>query len=621
MKEQKAPAGYELSDRVYEVTLTSEREAYTVQADGNDFVTDDYGTGSLVFDKVDSLTGETLATARFSLIRKEAEVDGAFEHFAESLKNKSQNELEAMGMSNIETDDGKIRFTAVNGHVDMKGIPYGTYTLKEEMAPKGYLSLNVKAEFDFTITENQRAADLGNGNAVVNERAQFELQLKKANNLGNSISGIQFEILGPGRYEENGVLSIFGANRFKTDADADTGLFTTGKDGTIYLGLKHGDYRIREISSDRYDFIEPFYIRIDKEGKVSILKDNSNAVTVSNESLVTIAVTNQISTGNLEMEKVDSENTGKRLEGAEFVLTNLSTLVPGAWDSYRNQVASEGASWTADQVVGNTITFVLNGKGVITNLPYGTYRLTEKKAPDGYLLGTTPWTVEFTINDSNKEIRYTKPGLFEKTNGAIENMPSKITVVKTNAVYADVKLKGAEFILKASDGRYVKLDQGSFAGYTDDKAAAGRFVTDSDGQFVIKRLPKDTYTFLETKAPAGYYVNNNIAPVTFDGINSFTITIQDVKIKGSGGSSEGPSGKDNPGGPGETVTIVPDPVPLADLPSGGSVDLLIVDDGNVPLANLPKTGDRQNSAGKVMVALSGFMMALYAALSKKKKEN
>ncbi|HBG12670.1 MAG TPA: hypothetical protein DDX68_14835 [Clostridium sp.] len=398
-------------------------------------------------------------------------------------------------------------------------------------------------------------------------------------------------------------------------------MFTTGKDGTIYLGLKHGDYRIREISSDRYDFIEPFYIRIDKEGKVSILKDNSNAVTVSNESLVTIAVTNQISTGNLEMEKVDSENTGKRLEGAEFVLTNLSTLVPGAWDSYRNQVASEGASWTADQVVGNTITFVLNGKGVITNLPYGTYRLTEKKAPDGYLLGTTPWTVEFTINDSNKEIRYTKPGLFEKTNGAIENMPSKITVVKTNAVYADVKLKGAEFILKASDGRYVKLDQGSFAGYTDDKAAAGRFVTDSDGQFVIKRLPKDTYTFLETKAPAGYYVNNNIAPVTFDGINSFTITIQDVKIKGSGGSSEGPSGKDNPGGPGETVTIVPDPVPLADLPSGGSVDLLIVDDGNVPLANLPKTGDRQNSAGKVMVALSGFMMALYAALSKKKKEN
>lgn len=88
-------------------------------------------------------------------------------------------------------------------------------------------------------------------------------------------------------------------------------MFTTGEDGIIYLGLKHGDYRIREISTDRYDFIEPFYIRIDEEGKVSILKDNSSAVTVLNEALVTIAVTNKISTGNLEMEKVDGEKYRK----------------------------------------------------------------------------------------------------------------------------------------------------------------------------------------------------------------------------------------------------------------------------------------------------------------------
>ena len=621
VKEQKAPAGYELSNRVYEVTLASDKEAYTVLADGNDFVADDYGTGYLVFDKVDSSTGEVIASARFSLTRKETKVDGAFEHFAEDLENKSQTELEAMGIIDVEAESGKIRFTAVNGHVDMKGIPYGTYTLKEEKVPNGYLSLNGKAEFEFAIAEDQKGADLGNGNEVVNERAQFELRLKKEDNLGNSISGIQFDILGPGRYAENGVLSIFGANRFKTDGDSDTGSFTTGADGIIYLGLKHGDYQIRESSSDRYDSIDPFYIRIDEEGKVSILKDNSGAAAVSNDGFVTITVTNKISTGNLEMEKVDGENTGNRLEGAEFVLSNLSTLVPGAWDSYRYQTAAEGASWTADQVAGNTITFVLNGEGVITNLPYGTYRLTETKAPDGYLLGASPWTAEFTINDANKEIRYTTPGLFEKTNGAIANMPSKITVVKTIAVYADVKLKGAEFIMKASDGRYVKLDNASFAGYTDDKSAAGTFVTDSEGQFVIKRLPKDTYTFLETKAPDGYYINSNIPPVTLDGVNSFTITIQDERIRGGGGSSGGPSGRDNSGGPGAAVTIVPDPVPLANLPGDGTVDLLKVDDGNVPLANLPKTGDRQNAAGKVIVALSGFMMALYAALSKKKKEN
>ncbi len=41
-----------------------------------------------------------------------------------------------------------------------------------------------------------------------------------------------------------------------------------------------------------------------------------------------------------------------------------------------------------------------------------------------------------------------KPALFEKTKGAVENQPSKVIVVKTNAVFADIRLGGAEFIVK-----------------------------------------------------------------------------------------------------------------------------------------------------------------------------
>ena len=615
VKEKVSPAGYEAGSRVYEVTLKADSESSTVTTDGSELVFNDYGTGKLTFDKVDGVTEKLLPSAEFSLTKKTTQIDGAYEDFADKLLKISVEELEAMGIRDVQKDGDSIRFTALSGHVDIGNIPYGTYILKEEKAPEGYLSLNGKAEFEFTLSADQKNAKLNEDNQVVNDRAQFVIKLKKTDNLQRSISGISFYILGPGNYEDNGILSVFGASRFHTRPDAGNGTFATGEDGTLSLGLKHGDYQIREAATDRYDSIEPFYIRVDEKGKVSILKDNSKAVSADNGSEVSLTVINQISTGSMSLEKVDSEDTNKRLSGAEFTLTNVSTMVPGAWDSYRNLAASDGASWTSDNVTGSSIVFTLSGKAVITNLPYGTYRITETKAPSGYLLGTQPWSREFTLSQSETSELYVKPTLFEKTKGAVENQPSKVVVVKTNAVFADIRLGGAEFIVKASKDGYVKLNNGSFAGYTANEKEATRFETDSSGQYSIKRLPADTYTFVETRAPYGYQINSSITPLTLDGVNSFTITIQDERIRGGGGDDDGPG----PRIPQSTVTIIPDPVPLANMPGDTQVDFVTIDDGNVPLAKLPKTGERKSNAGKVMVALSGFMLALYAAVNKKKK--
>lgn len=615
VKEKTAPDGYEASSRVYEVTLKEDSESGTVTSDGSQLVFNDYGAGNLTFDKVDGVTEKLLPAAEFSLTEKTVQVEGSFEDFAKKLLAMNVEELDAMGIRDVKKSDNSIRFTAFNGHVDMGKIPYGTYTLKEEKAPEGYLSLSGNAEFDFTISADHKSAVLSKDNKVVNDRAQFKIKLKKTDNLKRSISGIKFHILGPGSYEETGILTVFGSSRFHTKPEAGSGTFVTGDDGSLSLGLKHGDYQIREDASDRYDSIEPFYIRVDEKGVVSILKDNSKAVSVENESEKTITVTNQISTGSMSLEKVDSENTNKRLDGAEFTLTNISTMVPGAWDSYRSLAASNGAAWTQENVKGNTITFTLAGKAEITNLPYGTYRITETKAPEGYLLGTQPWSREFTLSRSQTSELFVKPALFSKARGAVENQPSKVTVVKTNAVYADIRLEGAEFTMKNSGGSYVKLNGGSFAGYTADEKEASRFKTDSSGQYIIKRLPADTYTIKETRAPYGYRINNSIPPLTLDGINSFTITIQDERIRGGGGNDNGPTPRPTQ----STVTIIPDPVPLANMPGDNQIDFVTIDDGNVPLAKLPKTGERKSNAGKVMVALSGFMLALYAALNKKKK--
>ncbi|MDF2888697.1 MAG: LPXTG-motif cell wall anchor domain protein, partial [Lacrimispora sp.] len=91
---------------------------------------------------------------------------------------------------------------------------------------------------------------------------------------------------------------------------------------------------------------------------------------------------------------------------------------------------------------------------------------------------------------------------------------------------------------------------------------------------------------------------------------------------GSGGSSSGggprTTGTRQAGGPGDTtVTIEPVPVPLANLPE--KTNLVSIDDGNIPLAGLPKTGDRTPIQG-VAAIVSGILLAAYLAISHKRRE-
>ncbi|MDD3253972.1 MAG: doubled motif LPXTG anchor domain-containing protein, partial [Lachnospiraceae bacterium] len=95
---------------------------------------------------------------------------------------------------------------------------------------------------------------------------------------------------------------------------------------------------------------------------------------------------------------------------------------------------------------------------------------------------------------------------------------------------------------------------------------------------------------------------------------------------GNGGGSTGPSdnGGTTPGGPGApTVTIDPDAVPLANLPSDGSngdvESLFAIDDEDVPLAALPKTGDAADATG-LLFLISSMMLAFGVALKKRKED-
>lgn len=93
---------------------------------------------------------------------------------------------------------------------------------------------------------------------------------------------------------------------------------------------------------------------------------------------------------------------------------------------------------------------------------------------------------------------------------------------------------------------------------------------------------------------------------------------------GGGGSSSGGGGggshratiSNTTGGPGETTTITPGDVPMAELPETPATT--VIDDGDIPMAALPKTGQTAVKAALTMM-FSGIFLAL-TAIGRKKKE-
>ena len=106
---------------------------------------------------------------------------------------------------------------------------------------------------------------------------------------------------------------------------------------------------------------------------------------------------------------------------------------------------------------------------------------------------------------------------------------------------------------------------------------------------------------------------SNIDVIIVDGY----LTITPVNSSGGGGGGGSTPGRVTPseGGPG--VTIMPEDVPLAQLP-GSPVDTTLIDDGEIPLAGLPKTG--QSSVKSTLTMMMSGIFLVLTAMSKKRKE-
>ncbi|HDX9670782.1 TPA: choice-of-anchor A family protein [Bacillus cereus] len=232
--------------------------------------------------------------------------------------------------------------TDKTGKVISKKLEPGKYTLKETKAPEGYKLL--KEEIEVTVEENKVVPVI-----VKNVKALGSLQVvKKDAESKNVLKGAEFRLK-----NENGQI-VGGAK-------------TTNKDGVVtFENLVPGKYTLEETKAPEG------YKAIEVTVEVNVVANKVAKREVLNEKM------KEEITGQLEITKVDANDTGKTLAGAVFEIWKDGSKI-------------------------DTLTTNKNGKAISKKLEPGDYILKEVHAPEGYKLSDKE--TKFKISNEKVEVK------------------------------------------------------------------------------------------------------------------------------------------------------------------------------------------------------------------------
>jgi len=320
--------------------------------------------------------------------------------------------------------------TNANGVATLGNLPYGTYKLIEVQAPNGYELDATPKYVTISASSPGGVASITISNKKVVKTGTIEV-IKKDES-GKLLAGAKFYVL--------------------NSKNVYVGQITTDANGVATLtNLPFDTYVLLEYEA-------PEGYELDQTLKYVTLSENSP----NGKASITVVNKKKITTGALEVVKKDE--AGKLLAGAEFEVRDAN-----------------------DKVVG-TITTDANGIATLKDLPFGTYKIIETKAPEGYELDATPKTITISKGDPNGVISITIENKKAKTTGALE-------VVKKDE--AGTLLAGAEFDV-----------------YNEKDELVGKITTDANGVGQLDDLPYGTYKLIETKAPEGFELDATPKTVT-----------------------------------------------------------------------------------------------------------
>ena len=419
--EVEAPVGYALDPTSYDFTL--DEEVGVIEYDAMNAQTE------VTLEKTDLATGEAVPGAVIQI----------FDEVGDLVRE-------------VTTDE--------NGQALIKGLPVGTYTFKEILAPDGYV-LNEET-FTFTIDE------MGNVTGVTeftNEPTSLSIYKVDANDLDKPLEGVEFELYRLRDGEEPELMRFrLEDGVYIADADGDITTLTTDDTGTIrMLRLPYGDYRLMETKTIPGYVLNPNGIEMTLDEEQYIL----GIVVENGETVVTLEKTDIV--------------TGEPVAGAIIeVYDETGELVRSVETDSR-------------------------GLATLIGLPAGTYTFREVLAPDGYVLNEATFT--FTIDTWGNVT-----GVTEFT-----NEPTSLTIEKEDATTGK-RLEGAVFELyRLRDGEEpeqmrFRLEDGVYI--ADANGDLTSVVSNAKGTITILRLPYGDYRLVETKAPKGYDLNEKATDVT-----------------------------------------------------------------------------------------------------------
>ncbi|WP_247610961.1 SpaA isopeptide-forming pilin-related protein, partial [Bacillus cereus] len=396
VKETKAPAGYKLSNKEWKVTIQNEKEVVKVEAENEKIL------GSLQIIKMDDKDQtKRLAGAKFTLkdakgnVVKEGittdksgtvKVDGLVpgEYTLEETKAPEGYELtkqiihvtvdgekvidvkvtngKSLGQFEIVKVDAEDKTKVLSdaefevykdskkvdtlrtdktGKVISQKLEPGTYKLKETKAPQGYKLLKEEIE---VVVEADKVVEV----QIENAKELGSLQvIKKDAESGKVLAGAEFKL-------KNEAGQVVGEAK------------TTNKDGVVkFESLVPGKYTLEETKAPEG------YKALEVTVEVNVVANEVVKQEVMNEKV------KEKITGQLEITKVDANNTNKTLAGAVFEI------------------------WK-DGIKIDTLTTNKSGKATSKKLEPGDYTLKEIQAPEGYTLSDKE--MKFTISNEKIEV-------------------------------------------------------------------------------------------------------------------------------------------------------------------------------------------------------------------------